>query len=49
MRIVKWHLEVGVVGADREGVIKVDEDATDEEIEALVREDIFNYISWGWE
>lgn len=47
--IVKWHLDTGRVGADREGEVEVDDDAADIEIEAAVREDMWNYLSLSWE
>jgi hypothetical protein len=49
MRTVRWTLEVGLQGCDRSGEVEVPSDASDEEIEVIVREDIFNFISWGWE
>lgn len=48
MRTVEWHLETGFVGGDREGEVEVDDNATGEEIEGIVREEVFNYISWSW-
>ena len=48
MRIIEWHLDVGIVGADRSGEVEVEDAATDKEIDAEVREAVFNFISWGW-
>lgn len=48
MKTIEWTLETGMQGADRSDTIEVDDDATDEEIDALVREEVFNYVSWGW-
>lgn len=48
MKIVEWSLETSQQGADWSGEIEVDDDATEEEIGALVREEVFNIISWGW-
>lgn len=47
--IVNWYLEIGMQGCDRSGEVEVDDDATDADIEAAVREEVFNFISWGWE
>jgi hypothetical protein len=47
--IIKWNLDTGVVGCDRSDEIEMEDDATDDEIEAAVREEVFNYIEWGWE
>ncbi len=49
MRVIHWHSEAGMVGSDRSGTIEVEDDATDEDIDAEVREAVFNFFSWGWE
>jgi hypothetical protein len=49
MRIIEWHLETGQQGGERAGEIAVEDKTTNEEIDALVREEVFNFISWGWE
>lgn len=46
---IKWHLDVGYANCDREGEVEVADTATDAEIEEVVREEVFNFISWGWE
>lgn len=48
VRKITWHSENGNVGSDRGDTIEVDDDATDEEIDAIIREEVFNYFSWGW-
>ncbi len=48
MRTIEWSLETGQQGADWSGEIEVEDSATDDEIESLVREEVFNIISWGW-
>ena len=48
MRIIKWHFETGMQGSRQSGEIEVDDDATDEQIEDAVREEVFNIVSWGW-
>jgi hypothetical protein len=35
-------------GADWSGEIEVEDSATDEEIDAIVRDEVFNIVSWGW-
>lgn len=45
---VLWHVEMGLQGCEMTGECEVDDDATDEEIEAVVREDVFNFVSWTW-
>ena len=49
MRRIHWLCETGFAGERHEGKIDVEDNATDEEIEEIVREEVFNYISWGWE
>lgn len=41
-------LETGFAGCTHEGEIDVDDNATDEEIEEIVKEEAFNYIELGW-
>lgn len=48
MRTIEWNLETGLQGADWSGEIEVEDNATDEQIDAMVREEVFNIISWGW-
>lgn len=48
MQIIKWSLETNMNGADWDGEFEIEDDATDEEIDQYVRDEISNYISWGW-
>lgn len=48
MRTIKWFLETSMVGADWSGEIEVEDDATEAEIDAMVREEVHNIISWSW-
>lgn len=48
MRIIEWHLEMSKHGCESSGEIEVDDDATDEQIEAEVREEVYSFVSWGW-
>lgn len=48
MRIIKWWSGAGMVGSDREGEVEVEDDATEKEIDAIVREEVFNHFEWGW-
>lgn len=47
--LIKWICERGVANDILRGEIEVDDNATDDEIEEIVREEVFNYISWSWE
>lgn len=48
MRLIKWHLSTGTQGCDREGEIEVEDNATDDEIDADVREEVFGFVEWCW-
>lgn len=48
MKTIEWHLETGMQGGDYDGEIEVEDTATDAEIDAMVREEVFNIVSWGW-
>lgn len=48
MRIIDWNLETSQQGADWSGTLQVEDNATDAEIDAEVREEVFNIVSWGW-
>jgi len=48
MRIKVW-CDNGMAGGERNDVIEVDDDATDEDIEIAVREWFFNFHEYGWE
>lgn len=48
MKTITWHLETGMCGCDLEGEIEVEDAATDEDIDAEVRQDMSNYLSLTW-
>jgi hypothetical protein len=48
VRIIKWWLETGKQGGAESGEIEVEDNATEKEIDLLVREEVFNIVSWGW-
>lgn len=48
MRTIKWNLGNGKNGCDLDGEIEVEDDCTDEDIEAAVREDMWNWLSLTW-
>lgn len=47
-RRIRWTLETPLQGASWTEVIEVDDDATNEEIDDAVREEVSNIASWGW-
>lgn len=49
MRTIRWHLETGKQGGDLEGEVEVEDDATAEEVEAEVRNDMWGFLSLTWE
>ncbi|HSC57534.1 MAG TPA: hypothetical protein VLC51_10040 [Nitrospira sp.] len=48
MKTIYWNLTIGYPTADRDGEFEVEDDTTDEEIEAMVREEANNFIEWSW-
>lgn len=47
-RKIEWWIEMSIQGCARSGEIEFEDDATDEEIEEMVKEEVFNTVSWGW-
>lgn len=48
MKKVTWYVSTGV-GCDYEGEFEVEDNATEEEIEKMAKEEAFNYVDWGYE
>lgn len=46
---IKWRLHIGMATGDRKGEIEVADDATDEEIAEIVKEDAHQHIELSWE
>ena len=49
MKKIKWAVSLDLVGCDRSGTFEIEDDATDEEIEEYVKEEMSNYIDFHWE
>ena len=49
MRKIKAYAEYGFCGTDREYIMEVDDDTTDEEIDDLIWEWATSYVSTEWE
>lgn len=49
MKKVEWWLDTGKAGEIYKDDFYVDDNATEEEIEEMAREEAFNCISWGYE
>jgi hypothetical protein len=47
-RIIEWNVEVSACSWADSGTIEVADDATDEDIDHEVREEVFNIVGWGW-
>ena len=49
-RKVKWHLSIGLAGCKRTDVVEIadGDDLTDEDIDEIVKDIVFNHIEWGW-
>lgn len=48
MKTISWHLDTGMNGCDLEGEVEVDDDASIEDIEREVREDMWDRLSLTW-
>lgn len=48
MKTIDWTLEHNTHGCDLNGSVEVEDDATEADIEALVREDMWNLLSLSW-
>lgn len=48
MKTIDWHLETGLNGCDLSGSVEVEDTAADAEIEAEVKEDMWNQLSLTW-
>lgn len=49
MKKIKWWLETGIAGEIREDEFCVKDDVSEEEIEEMAKQEVFNCISWGYE
>ena len=49
MRVVKWQLETGFVNGVHSGEFEVKDDATEDEIEEMAKEEAFDRIDWSYE
>ena len=48
MRKVKISLSTGFAGANYENIIEVEDDITEEELEEICEEFVWDHISVGW-
>jgi len=48
MRKVKLWIDTGYVGANYEEVIEVEDDCSEEELEEIAKDYLYNYIYFGW-
>jgi hypothetical protein len=46
--VVKVWVSTGLVGADREVDIEIEDGSSDAEIQVAAREAMFEMIEWGW-
>ena len=45
---IKVYVTIGLVGCRREVELDIEDDMTDDEIEELARDTMFEIIEWGW-
>lgn len=48
MKKIKYEISTGYCGADYRGEFEVEDDATDEEIEEMIEQEVWNYIEYSW-
>ncbi len=48
MKQITVYLNVGLSGCKRTETLEVDDDLSDEEIEEVARDVMFNMMEWGW-
>lgn len=48
MKRIKWSLSIGLLGCRREGVIEVEDDVSEAEIEETVKDEAFEYVEWDY-
>ena len=49
MRTISVYLSIGYSGAEREDTLEIDDDASEDQIEEMVRDWAYDYINWGWQ
>jgi hypothetical protein len=47
MKTVKWYCSIGLVGCRITGTIEVEADATDDDIDEMIREEVMQRLEWG--
>ena len=47
MKRIKWWVSMGMQGCEKSDVIEVEDEATPEDIEAIVREEVFQHVEYG--
>lgn len=47
-RRIQYHFETPYAGGKPSGVIEVDDDATEDQIEEAVRDEFYNLFNYGW-
>ena len=48
MRTINVYLSIGYSNAMHDDTLDVDDNATDDDIDEMVRDWAHNYIEWGW-
>lgn len=48
MKMIKVSWNMSFEGIDKKGIVEVPENATDDQIDAMVKEDAFDGLDWGW-
>ena len=49
MKLVKWRISTGFVGAEYSGEFEVENDVSEDEIQETIENIMFDYIGYDWE
>jgi hypothetical protein len=41
-------VSIGLAGCNQAGTIEVEDNATEDDIQERVRDEVFNVVEWGW-
>jgi len=49
MKKIRWSMSIGLVGCRREGEFEIEADATPDDVDEIVQEQVFQIIETSWE
>ena len=48
MRTIKWTINTGFVGATYKGSFEVEDDTSEDEINEMMRDELWSHIEFNW-